>query len=62
MKPSTRYNPLPHRQNRGFKNTTPELSHTDERANQLADIAATGDEDNAECAAADLFREYPPAL
>lgn len=34
----------------------------DERANQLADIAATGDEDNAECAAADLFREFPPAL
>ncbi len=33
----------------------------DERANQLADIAATGDEDNAECAAADLFREFPPA-
>ena len=32
----------------------------DERANQLADIAATGDEDNAECAAADLFREFPP--
>ena len=30
------------------------------RANQLADIAATGDEDNAECAAADLFREFPP--
>ena len=32
----------------------------DERANQLADIAATGDEDNAECAAADFFREFPP--
>lgn len=30
------------------------------RAQQLADIAATGDEDNAECAAADLFREFPP--
>lgn len=32
----------------------------DERANQLADIAATGDDDNAECAAADLFREFHP--
>jgi hypothetical protein len=32
----------------------------DERANQLADIAATGDEDNAECATADLFREFLP--
>ncbi len=30
-----------------------------ERAAQLADIAATGDEDNAECAAADLAREFP---
>lgn len=29
----------------------------DERAHQLADIAAGGDEDNAECAAADLARE-----
>lgn len=29
-----------------------------ERANQLADIAASGDEDNAECAAADLAREF----
>lgn len=28
----------------------------DERARQLADIAASGDEDNAECAAADLAR------
>ena len=33
----------------------------DERARQLADIAATGDADNAECAAADLARERPPA-
>lgn len=31
-----------------------------DRSRQLADIAATGDEDNAECAAADLFREFPP--
>lgn len=29
------------------------------RAQQLADIAAHGDEDNAECAAADLAREFP---
>lgn len=32
----------------------------DQRARQLADIAATGDEDSAECAAADLFREFTP--
>ena len=31
----------------------------DERARQLADIAASADEDNAECAAADLAREFP---
>ena len=31
------------------------------RAHQLADIAASGDEDNAECAAADLAREFPDA-
>jgi hypothetical protein len=30
----------------------------DERARQLADIAASGDEDNAECAAADMAREF----
>ena len=28
-----------------------------ERAQQLADIAASGDEDNKECARADLFHE-----
>ena len=32
-----------------------------DRARQLADITASGDDDNAECAAADLFREYPPS-
>lgn len=32
----------------------------DERDRQLADITATGDDDNVECAAADLFREFPP--
>lgn len=31
-----------------------------ERASQLADITATGDDDNAECAAADHFREFLP--
>lgn len=31
-----------------------------ERAQQLADIGATGDDDNAECCAADSFREFPP--
>lgn len=30
-----------------------------ERAQQLADIAASGDDDNAECASADLAREFP---
>ena len=34
-------------------------SSLDERARQLADIAATGDEDNADCAVADLAREFP---
>lgn len=29
------------------------------RAHQLADIAAHGDEDSAECAVADLAREFP---
>lgn len=33
---------------------------SDARASQLADIAASGDEDNAKCAAADLFREFSP--
>lgn len=30
-----------------------------ERVRQLADIAASGDEDNAEAAAADLARDFP---
>jgi excisionase family DNA binding protein len=40
-----------------------DLGHnaSDERACQLADITATMDDDNAECAAADQFREFPPA-
>lgn len=61
MNPSTRSKPLPNRQKRGFKSTSHKLGNSDERACQLADIAATGDNDNAECAAADLFREFPPA-
>ena len=43
--------------------TTPasKISSDDERARQLADIAASGDDDNAACAAADLAREFPSA-
>ena len=37
------------------------LDSRDGRARQLADIAANGNDDNAACAAADLFREFPPA-
>lgn len=33
--------------------------HADPRAAQLVDIAAFGDEDASECAAADLSREFP---
>lgn len=35
------------------------LDARDERASQLTDIANENDND-AECAAADLFREFPP--
>ena len=35
-------------------------SPDDERAAMLADIATSGNEDAAECAAADLTREFPP--
>lgn len=31
-----------------------------ERAQQLADIKASGNDDNSECAAVDYFREFPP--
>ena len=34
----------------------------DDRARQLADIAESGDQDNAECATADLAREFPLPL
>ena len=34
-------------------------SSEDERTRQLADIASSGDDDNAQCAAADLAREFP---
>ncbi len=37
------------------------LECRDKRGSQLADIAASGDDDNAECAAVDLAREFPPA-
>lgn len=30
-----------------------------ERTQQLTDIIDAGDDDNAECAAADLFQEFP---
>ncbi len=36
------------------------LDTRDERASQLTDIANENDDDAAECAAADLFREFPP--
>ena len=38
----------------------PTISSDDERARQLADVAATGSEDAAACATADLFREFAP--
>lgn len=37
-------------------------SRVDERSRQLADIAASDDEDNSECAAADLAREFPTPI
>ena len=33
-----------------------------DRLRQLSDIAESGDHDNAECAAADLAREFPHPL
>lgn len=36
------------------------LESRDQRARQLADVATSGDEDAAACAAADLFREFTP--
>lgn len=36
-------------------------STQDPRARYLAEIAAFGDEDNSECAEADLFHEFPDA-
>ena len=38
--------------------TKASLGPRDDRARQLADIAATGDEDSVACAAADIFREF----
>jgi phage terminase Nu1 subunit (DNA packaging protein) len=40
-------------------NQSPEAG--DDRCSQLASITTSGDEDNAECAAADLAREFPDA-
>lgn len=39
-----------------------EKAFTYDRESALADIAAYGDEDNAEAAAADLAREFPHSL
>ena len=36
------------------------LAKQDDRSNCLTDIANENDSDAAECAAADLFREFPP--
>lgn len=36
----------------------PAAPRGDKRASQLADVTGTGDEDNAECAAADMAREF----
>jgi hypothetical protein len=46
---------------RGGAQRRSQLNSPDPRSSQLADIAAAGDDDNAECAAADFFREFPPA-
>jgi hypothetical protein len=37
------------------------LAKQDDRSNCLTDIANENDSDAAECASADLFREFPPA-
>jgi hypothetical protein len=37
-----------------------QVSEQDERARQFTDITNENDDDAAECAAADLFREFPP--
>ena len=36
-----------------------ERAAANKRRQQLADVAASGDDDNAECAAADIAREFP---
>jgi hypothetical protein len=61
MNQSTRSKPIQNRQERDFKSTSHKLDHSDERACQLTDIANENDSDAAECASADLFREFPPA-
>ncbi len=44
---------------RSSRTNRPAEPAADPRAAQLADIAAMNGEDAAECAAADLFREFP---
>jgi hypothetical protein len=44
---------------RSRRTNRPAEPAADPREAQLTDIAASGDEDAAECAAADLFREFP---
>lgn len=36
------------------------IREDDDRSSQLRDIASSDESDAAECAAADLFREFPP--
>jgi hypothetical protein len=60
MKSSTRSKLFSNRQERGFKSTSQKQEQSDERASQLTDLANENDVDAAECAAADLFREFPP--
>ena len=45
-----------------LKEAVSEAAPTDERARHLASIATEGGDDNAECAAADLGREFPPQI
>jgi hypothetical protein len=60
MNQYTRSKLFPNRQERGNKSTFQKLEQSDERARQLTDITNENDDDAAECAAADLFREFQP--
>jgi hypothetical protein len=62
MSPHTEIQPtqvsrLKHKRSTKLEATRRETANA--RASQLADIAGSGDNDNAECAAADLAREFP---